>query len=134
MDRALGTSDWIRRQIPPILAKLGKRFKKERPEIKSIMENLILDNSYRVKMASIVASSVYEDAALIQVLKEQAESAAESGVVRQCRVAIRALSKNKEPEELDSLRKSVEELQKENRDLKDRLDKIESHLWKKDGE
>ena len=130
--RELGISDWVRRQIPPILAKLGKRFKKERPEIKSIMENLILDNSYRVKMAAIVASSEYEDAALIPVLREQAESAAESGVVRQCRVAIRALSKNKEPEKLESLRKSIEELEKENRDLKDRLDKIESHLKKKE--
>lgn len=132
--RELGTSDWIRRQTPVILARLGKRFKKERPEIKSILESLILDNSYRVKIAGIVASVTYEDVALIPVLREQAESAAESGVVRQCRVAIRELSKNKQPEELGALRKSIEELEKENRDLKDRLDKIESHIWKKDKE
>ncbi len=125
-----GTSDWIRRQIPAILAKLGKRFKKERPEIRSVMEKLILDHSYRVKMAAIIASTAYEDATLIPVLREQAESAAESGIVRRSRVAIRSLSKNKQPEELDALRKSIEELEKENRDLKDRLDKIESHIWK----
>lgn len=128
----LGTSDWIRRHISGILAKLGKRFKKERPEIKLLLESTILDNSYRVQYLGIVAAGVYEDAALIPVLKKLAESAAESGIVRQCRVAIRELGKNKRPQEIDALRKSIEELEKENRNLRDRLDKIESHLWKKE--
>ncbi|TFG34484.1 hypothetical protein EU527_02880 [Candidatus Thorarchaeota archaeon] len=128
----LGTSDWIRRHVPGILAKLGKRFKKEKPEIKSILEASILDNSYRVKYLGIMASATYEDPSLIPVLKNQAESAAESGIVRQSRVSIRELSKKKQPKEIESLRKSVEDLEKENRDLKDRLDKIEAHLWKKE--
>ena len=128
----LGTSDWIRRQMPAILAKLGKRFKKEYPEVKSILESAIFDNSYRVKYMGIIATDTYEDASLIPVLKKQAEAAAESLIVRQSRVAIRELSKKKEPQEIEALRKSVEELEKENRDLKDRLEKIEAHLWKKD--
>lgn len=125
-----GTSDWIRRQIPIMLAILGKRYKKEYPEIVSILETSLLDNSYRVQQFSISATSKYEDAALIPALSKLAETAAESGLVRGARVAIRNLSKKKQPKEIDSLKKSVEELQKENRDLKDRLDKIEAKLEK----
>ena len=126
----LGTSDWIRRHIPGILAKLGKRYKKDHPEIRSILENSIRDNSYRVQQYSIPATSIYEDPALIPALSKLAETAAESGIVRDARVAIRNLSKKKQPKEIDSLKKSIEELQKENRDLKDRLDKIEAKLEK----
>ena len=127
----IGTSDWIRRNIPSLLATLGKRYKKDYPEIKSILENSIKDNSYRVQQYSIQATSLYEDAALIPALSKLAETAAESGLVRGARVAIRNLSKKKQPKEIDSLKKSIEELQKENRDLKDRLDKIEAKLEKK---
>jgi aminopeptidase N len=126
----LGTSDWIRRHIPGILAKLGKRYKKNYPEIRSILENSIMDNSYRVQQYSINATSSYEDTALIPALSKLAVTAADSGLVRDARVAIRNLSKKKQPKEIDSLKKSIEELQKENRDLKDRLDKIEAKLEK----
>ena len=40
-----GTSDWIRRHIPGILAKIGKRYKKDYPEIRSILETSLQDNS-----------------------------------------------------------------------------------------
>ncbi len=126
-----GTSDWIRRHIPGILAKLGKRYKKDYPEIRSILESSLQDNSYRVQQYSIAAATGYEDATLIPALSKLAETAAESGIVRDARVAIRNLSKKKQPKEIDSLTKSIEELQKENRDLKDRLDKIEAKLEKK---
>jgi len=126
----LGTSDWIRRQVPVMLATLGKRHKKEYPEIRSILENSLQDNSYRVQQFTIGAVSKYEDSVLIPTLSKLAETAAESGIVRGARVAIRNLSKKKQPEEIDSLKKSIEELQKENRDLKDRLDKIEARLEK----
>jgi peptidoglycan hydrolase CwlO-like protein len=94
------------------------------------LEKSIMDNSYRVQQYSIPATVTYEDAALIPTLSKLAETAAESGIVRGARVAIRNLSKKKQPKEIDSLEKSVEELQKENRDLKDRLDKIEAKLEK----
>lgn len=125
-----GTSDWIRRLIPGILANLGKRYNKDHPEIRSVLESSIQDNSYRVQQYSINATSSYEDAALIPALSKLAETAAESGLVRAARVAIRNLSKKKQPKEIDSMKKSIEELQKENRDLKDRLDKIEAKLEK----
>ena len=79
---------------------------------------------------SLPAISTYEDAALIPALSKLAETEADSGLVRGARVAIRNLSKKKEPKEIDSLKKSIEELEKENRDLKDRLDKIEAKLKK----
>ena len=124
----VGTSDWIRRHIPTILAKLGKRYKKDHPDIRSILESTFLDKSYRVRTFSIAAAPIYEDSTLISSLSKIAEREAESGIVRRCRIAIRKLSKKKEPKEIDSLRKNVEELEKENRKLKDRLDKIETRL------
>ncbi|RLI59879.1 MAG: hypothetical protein DRO87_01645 [Candidatus Thorarchaeota archaeon] len=127
----VGVSDWIRRNTAGILAKLGKRFKKEHPEIKSILEKMFVDGSYRVQMSALYAAPDYEDASLIPSLSILAERAAESGVVRACRLAIRKLSKKKEPSEIESLRKSIEELQRENLDLKDRLSKIESRLDEK---
>jgi aminopeptidase N len=128
----LGTSDWMRRYAPTMLAKLGKRYKKDYPEIRSILEKSLLDNSYRVQQYSINATTEYEDAALIPALSKLAETAAESGLVRGARVAIRKLNEKKEPKEIDSLKKSIEELQKENRDLKDRLDKIEARIERND--
>ncbi|MFX1606039.1 MAG: HEAT repeat domain-containing protein, partial [Promethearchaeota archaeon] len=130
----VGTSDWIRRRIPSILARLGKRYKKDHPEIKSILERTFLDKSYRVRTFSIDAAPTLEDSALIPTLSKIAEREAESGIVRRCRISIRKLSKKKEPKEIDSLRKSIEELEKENRKLKDRLDKIESTLKLEDEE
>ncbi|MFW9961924.1 MAG: M1 family aminopeptidase, partial [Candidatus Thorarchaeota archaeon] len=128
----LGTSDFIRRMVPNLLAPLGKRYNKEHPEIRSIIERLILDKSYRVQVMAISAAAKLEDASLIPALSRLAERAAESGIVRRCRLAIRDLSKKKEPKEIDSLKKSIEELQKENRDLKDRLDKIEVMLERRE--
>jgi len=128
----LGTSDLIRRMVPNLLAPLGKRYQKEHPEIRSIIEKLILDRSYRVQAMAISSAAKLEDASLIPALSSLAERAAESGIVRRCRLAIRNLSKKKEPKEIDSLKKSIEELQKENRDLKDRLDKIEVMLDKRE--
>ena len=124
----VGRSDWIRRHIPSILARLGKRYKDNHPEIKSILDKTFLDKSYRVRTFSIAAAPILEDSSLISALSKIAESEAESGIVRRCRIAIRKLSEKKEPKEIDSLRKSVEELEKENRKLKDRLDKIETTL------
>jgi aminopeptidase N len=128
----LGTSDWIRRMIPDMLARLGKRYKKDHPEISSVIETHILDRSYRVQVMSISAAATLEDASLIPTLSKLAERAAESPVVRRCRVAIRKLSEKKEPKEIDSLKKSIEELQKENADLKDRMNRIETKLERKE--
>jgi aminopeptidase N len=128
----LGTSDWIRRAIPDQLARLGKRYNKEHPEIRSIIEKHILDRSFRVQLMAISATTTLEDASLISTLSKLAESAAESGIVRRCRLAIRNLASKKEPKEIDSLRKSIEELQRENRDLKDKLVRIEMMLEKRE--
>jgi hypothetical protein len=113
-----------------ILATLGKRYKKDHPEIRSVLEKMFMDHSYRVQTFALSAASKYEDASLIPALSKIAERAADSDVLRAARLAIRKLSKKKDTTEMDSLKKSVEELQKENRDLKDRLTKIEARLDK----
>ncbi|MHA1587404.1 MAG: HEAT repeat domain-containing protein, partial [Candidatus Thorarchaeota archaeon] len=124
----LGTPDELRRVVPGHLAKLGKRYKKKHPEIGSDIEKMLNDRSFRVQVYAIIAAKTLEDAALIPVLQKLAESEVGAGVIRRARLAVRALSKKKEPKEIDSLRKSIEELEKENRDLKDRLSKVEAFV------
>jgi aminopeptidase N len=126
----IGVSDWIRRHMAGILANLGKRYKKDHPEVKSVLEKLCMDGSYRVQTFSLRAVAKYEDASMIPTLSKIAEGAADSDVLRASRLAIRELDKKKDPTELGSLKKSIEALQKENRDLKDRLSKIEARLDK----
>lgn len=128
----VGTPDEIRRIIPGLLARLGKRYKKERPEVKSDLEILLQDRSFRVVVSSLRAAKTYGDAALIPALENIADSQVEGRIVRYARDATRALSKKKDTTELDSIRKSVESLEKENRDLKDRLAKVEAILEDKE--
>jgi aminopeptidase N len=123
-----GKPDELRRLVPGLLAKLGKRYKKMHPEIKSELEKLLEDRSYRVRIMTLIATKSYEDPALIPALRKIAETEARASYVRYAREAIRALSKKKEPKELDSMKKSIEELEKENRDLKDKVSKIEAML------
>jgi aminopeptidase N len=128
----VGKPDEIRRIIPGLLARLGKRYKKERPEVKSDLERLLQDRSFRVVVNALRAAKTYGDAALIPTLQNIADSQVEGRVVRYAREAIRALGKKKDVTELDSIRKSVESLEKENRDLKDRLAKVEATLKEKE--
>lgn len=128
----LGTPDEIRRIIPGLLARLGKRYKKERPEVKSDLEKLLQDKSFRVAVSALRAAKTYGDAALIPTLENIADSKVEGRIVRYARQAIRALGKKKDVTELDSIRKTVESLEKENRDLKDRLARVETILKEKE--
>jgi HEAT repeat protein len=128
----VGKPDEIRRIIPGLLARLGKRYKKERPEMKSDLERLLQDNSFRVAVNALRGAKTYGDAALIPVLERIADSEVEGRYVRYAREAIRALSKKKDVTEIDSIRKSVESLEKENKDLKDRLSKVEALLKDKE--
>ncbi|MFW9849018.1 MAG: M1 family aminopeptidase [Candidatus Thorarchaeota archaeon] len=125
-----GTDDYIRRNVPAQLAVLGKNNKKKHPEIKDLIEKLLYDRSYRVQMGAIAASKAYGDAGLIQSLSKLAESSVDSGIIRGAREAIRELSKKKDVTEVASIRKSVEELERENQELKDRVSKVETLLDK----
>ncbi len=127
-----GNPDEIRRIIPGLLARLGKRYKKERPEVKSDLERLLLDKSFRVVIGALRAAKAYGDAALIPTLQNISDSQVEGRVVRSAREAIRALGKKKDVTELDSIRKSVESLEKENKELKDRLSRVEAILKEKE--
>ena len=121
----IGKPDELRRIVPTLLANLGKRYKKNRPELKSVLEKPLNDNSFRVQVNSLLAAKAYEDPSLIPTLSKLTESGVEGRIVRYSREAIRALGEKREPKEIDSLKKSVEELEKENRDLKDRMAKLE---------
>lgn len=125
-----GHDDYLRRTAPGLLAELGKKFKKKHPDIKDLIEGLLHDRSYRVQVGAINAAKGYGSPDLIPSLRKLAEGHVDSGIVRLARVAIRALSKKKDSTEVKSIQKSVEELERENRDLKDRLSKVEAVLEK----
>ncbi|HDD67157.1 MAG TPA: hypothetical protein ENG31_00865 [Candidatus Thorarchaeota archaeon] len=125
-----GVDDYLRRIVPRALARLGKRHRDKHPEIRSDIERLLSDRSYRVQVAALLAAKEYEDAALIPTLSKIADAAVESTVVRYAREAIRTLSKKKDKTELESIRKSVEELEQENREIKDKVAKIEAMIKK----
>ncbi|MCF2137116.1 MAG: HEAT repeat domain-containing protein [Candidatus Thorarchaeota archaeon] len=123
-----GTDDFVRRLVPPALARLGKRYRREHPEIKGDLAQLLHDNSYRVQIGALLAAKDYEDPSLIPDLEKIADTAVESMVVRYAREAIRALNKKKDKTEIKAVRKSIEELEQQNRNLEDRLAKIEAML------
>ena len=127
----VGIPDEIRRTVPALLARLGKRYKKEQPEVKSDLEKLLQDRSFRVRVNALRAAKTYGDAALIPALERTADTEIEGRLVRYAREAVRALSKKKDTTEIDSLRKSVESLERENKELKDRLSKVEAVLKEK---
>ncbi|TFG14365.1 hypothetical protein EU537_04070 [Candidatus Thorarchaeota archaeon] len=123
-----GTDDYLRRIIPELLVKLGKKYKKKHSDIKEILEKLLYDKSYRVRGAAILATKTYGDSSLISTLTRIAETEVESSLVRAARVSIRELKKKQGKDEVDSLKKSVEKLERENRELKDRMSKIEAQM------
>jgi FtsZ-binding cell division protein ZapB len=127
-----GHHDYLRRTAPGLLAALGKKFKKKHPRVRDIISGLFHDKSYKVQVGAINAARIYGDAGLIDPLQRLAEGHVDADIIRLSRVAIRALSKKKDKTEVKALQKSVEELERENRDLKDRLSKVEAILEKKD--
>ncbi|HUU78005.1 MAG TPA: M1 family aminopeptidase [candidate division Zixibacteria bacterium] len=128
----IGKSDYIRREVVNYISKLGKKYKKERPEIKQLLEKTLLnDISHRVVRGTISAFSEYGDAALIPALEQIEKTSFLYHLRRAAKNSIRNLSKKKDENELKSVQKSVEELQKENRDLKERLEKVEAQISKK---
>ncbi len=130
----IGTDDFLRRTVPRALARLGKRHKKTHPEILNDIMSLINDKSYRVQIAAILASKEYGDSTAIPALQRIAEISVESSIVRYAREAIRELGKRREERELDSVRKTVEELERENRELKERLARVEALVESKKSE
>ncbi len=128
----LGHDDYLRRTAPGLLATLGKKYNKKHPEVKDVIEGLLHDRSHKVQVGAISAARAYGDSSLIPSLNKLAEGHVDADIIRLARVAIRALSKKKDSTEVKSLQKSVEELEKENRDLKDRLSKVEAILDRKD--
>lgn len=127
----VGKSDYCRREVIVHLAKVGKLCKKEHPEIKEILEKTLLnDKSHRVIGSTISAISSYGDASLISSLNQFEKMSYLHHFKRAAKGAVRALGKIKDTSELKSIEKTVEELQIENRKIKERLDKLENDLSK----
>jgi aminopeptidase N len=129
----VGKSDYLRREAIKHLGKLGKRYKNKKAEIKDLLEKTLLtDKSYRVIASCLSAIKNYEDASLIPTLRRFIEITEMHGFRRNTKSIIRSLSKKKEDTEIKSMQKSIEELEKENRELKERIEKVEFLLNEKE--
>jgi aminopeptidase N len=127
----IGRPNYVRREAIGLLADLGQQHKKRRAEVKEILEKTLLtDESYRVQSATITAIKKYGDPSLISALEQFKQTHALNNLKRNCKVATRALNKKKDSDELKALQKSVEELQKENKELKARVDTLEMKVKK----
>ncbi|NHK30193.1 MAG: hypothetical protein FK730_02495 [Asgard group archaeon] len=123
----IGVSDFIRREAVTVLGKLGKKFKKEQPDIKQNLVKILLnDKSRRVQYSALSAIKDFGDASLIETLYQFKNMICLSHYKRAAKVVIRSLASKKEDTELKSLQKTVEEMQKDNRELKERMAKLES--------
>ncbi|MHA1125084.1 MAG: M1 family aminopeptidase [Candidatus Heimdallarchaeota archaeon] len=125
----LGIADFIRREAITTLGKLGKKFKKEQPEIKQyLVKTLLNDKSKRVQYSALSAIKDLGDASLIGTLQQFENMTCLNHYKRAAKVVIRSLSSKKDDTELKSLQKTVEEIQKDNRELKARMAKLESTI------
>jgi aminopeptidase N len=123
----IGVADFVRREAITALGKLGKKFKKEHPEIKQyLIKTLLNDKSRRVQYSTLSAIKDLGDSSLIGTVKQFENMTCLNHYKRAAKVVIRSLSSKKDTSKLKSLQKSVEEIQKENRELKERMAKLES--------
>ncbi|MBN1328933.1 MAG: HEAT repeat domain-containing protein [Candidatus Heimdallarchaeota archaeon] len=123
----VGVSDFIRREAITALGKLGKKFKKEHPEIKEyLVKTLLNDNSKRVQYSALAAIKGFGDASLIGTIQQFENMTCLTHYKRAAKVAIRSLSKEKDDGDLKTLQKTVEEIQKDNQELKDRIARLEA--------
>lgn len=124
----IGKSDYYRREVIAHLATLGKNYKQDKPEIKDLLEKTALnDKSHRVISATIGAIGTYGDASLIPTLQQMEKMSYLHHHRRRAKGVVRTLSKTMDGTELQSLQKSVENLESENRKLKERIEKLEQN-------
>ncbi|HUT80058.1 MAG TPA: M1 family aminopeptidase [Candidatus Bathyarchaeia archaeon] len=123
----VGIPDFIRWDAVAALGILGKKFKKEHPEIKQYLVKILLnDKSRRVQYFALSAIKDFGDSSLISTIQQFENMTCLSHYKRATKVVIRSLTSKKDNNKLKSLQKAVEEMQKDNRELKDRIDKLES--------
>ncbi len=89
---------------------------------------LLNDKSKRVQYSALSAIKDLGDSSLIGTVQQFENMTCLNHYKRAAKVAIRSLSSKKDDTELKSFQKTIEEIQKDNRELKARVDKLESTI------
>ncbi len=107
------------------LGKLGEG----KPDVVDLLIDLLDDSWLRVRLRAIDALEQFGDAKAIPALARRRDKELDGRVTRRCREAIIAIQQHKGPaDEVKKLRDEMEKLGKDNRDLRDRLDRIEATI------
>jgi aminopeptidase N len=112
-----------RRAAIAALAKLGEGRKDVRDAIVALLD----DRSFDVRVASIVALQSLHDMAALPALEAIATQDVDGRLKRRCAEAIRAIREHAErPAELAKMRDDLSELRTLNRELSERIDRLEA--------
>ncbi|MCA9851387.1 MAG: hypothetical protein KC461_12180, partial [Dehalococcoidia bacterium] len=98
----------------------------DRTRVRERVEELLDDPWLRVQLSAVAALQTIAEPASIGALNAAAGRALDGRLKRLSRVAVRRIGEaQKKPEELNALKKQVEELQQANQKLEDRLVALE---------
>jgi aminopeptidase N len=109
------------------LGTLGAEFPDEQRRVRETLIELLEDRDFRARIATVEALRTLGDVEAVGALERAQRKDLDGRVRRRAREVARALTDNaRSPEQLRRLRDAVEKLQDENRELKERLLKLEA--------
>jgi len=116
-----------RRAAISVLGALGGEYPQHKRRVRETLVELLEDRDFRARIAAVEALRVLGDPDAIGALKRAEGKDLDGRVRRRAREVARKLAEGSAQEEqVKSLRDSVEKLQDENRELKERVMKLEA--------
>ncbi len=119
----------IRTEAITALGKLGKRYQTD--EILEFLVPMLKERKFRVKMAVVSAIEAIGSLKGVKYLEEMEEREVDGRIKRRAYEAINKIHKEaKKPEEIDKLRKDLEEMAKTTKELNAKVRKLEAIIEK----
>ena len=116
-----------RRAAISVLGVLGGEYAQHKRRVRETLTELLLDRDFRARIAAVEALRVLGDPDAIGALKRAEGQDLDGRVRRRAREVARKLAEGSaQDEQVRSLRDAVEKLQDENRELKERVMKLEA--------
>jgi aminopeptidase N len=124
---AYGQPSTARRAAIAAMGALGALFPSRKAAVRERLVELLEDPDFRARIAAVEALRALGDAAAVGALKKAEREDLDGRVRRRAREVAKALAEGAPHEEaMRTLRESVEKLEGENRELKERLSKLEA--------
>ena len=114
------------------LARLAKRFEHRKPEAIELFKRFARESRgtpaavFRGKLGAVQALKILDDLAAVPVLRRLAENETDGRLKRRAEETITALyESSKKPKEIKEIRSELDDVTRENKSLRDRLDLVE---------